>query len=124
MTERIVRETNDATYIRGHWVGGQRFRRPNGKIGWYVLTFSDSFPVAEYWIVERRFYKALIRWVEARTFDIETIPEGIEIGPERKSIMLEAIRRWENKLEECGFEDTQSNHSQYSSLHFNHGIGL
>ena len=104
MVERTIRETNDATYIRGFWVGGQRFRRPNGKEGWYVSTFSGSDPLLDYWVVEGRFYKAFIRWVGARTFDIEILGEAIEVGSERKTIALEAIRRWENRDEDRGIE--------------------
>jgi hypothetical protein len=100
MSERVIRETNEAIYIRGYGVGGQRFRLSNGKTGWYVVTFSGSDSCIDYWVMDDRFYRAFMRFVEPRTFDVEMLSEPIDIGPERKMILLEAIRRWETKNEE------------------------
>ena len=97
MLERGIRETNEATYVLGYWVGGQRFRLPTGKSGWYVVTWSDSVPIVGYWVVEGKFYRAIIRWIESKTFDVEILREAADLNPKRKKITLDAISGWESE---------------------------
>jgi hypothetical protein len=99
MLERCLRETNEATYIRGYWVGGQRFRLPNRESGWYIATWSDSVPIVCFWIADGKFYKARTHWIESTTFDIEVSREVIDIDPERKKITLDAIGEWQAQKE-------------------------
>ena len=116
MVERTTRETNEATYIRGHWVGGQRFRLPTGKAGWYVITWSNSKPIAGYWVAEGKFYKAWTLWVKSRTFDVEILREVIEVETERRTVTLEAIRKWEAEEQDGVSKQTASSDSGFQLM--------